>query len=337
MVFNLEIEFYTIKAGNKLKMSKSASFDIILPEILKRERKPVPKVLLTGKSINESMNSKYSLYIVTRTAREKNDFSFREKDVEDEMFNPIYYDTELLYTKLFRKTIYISKTCKDYKPTWTRCTAIIKISDLDSKVFYMYIRIIFSDQFEPHNKELNYRIVYSSSFDDLVTFIYKPKEIPDFLNSDAFVSQSDIIKIQEESCIKQVEYDKKHVTLISYGSIFGGHDFIGRLIITINSKTRAITATTSNFPPEDTYTTYYKRYDWFVNEIITKGNDKVSVRISISNKYVTINISNEFETLKTFLLKKTYSVMQSDFTEVDGMYNDLNENKWINDDDELGY
>ena len=299
------------------------SFDTILSEILKRKRKPVPKILLTGKSIDELMNSKYSLYIVTRTARETNEFKFRDKDVEVDMFNPIYYDTELLYMKLFRKTIYISNTCKDYKPTWTRCTAIIKISDLDSKVFYMYIRIIFSDQFEPHNKELNYRIVYSSSFDDLVTFIYKPKEIPDFLNSDAFVSQSDIIKIQEESCIKQVEYDKKHVTHISYGSIFGGNDFIGRLIITINSKTRAITATTSNNPPEDTYTTYYKRYDWFLNEIITKGNDKVSVRISISDKYVTIKISNAFETLKKFLLTKTYPVIKSDFIKSDGMYNNL--------------
>jgi hypothetical protein len=299
------------------------SFDTILSEILKRKRKPVPKILLTGKSIDESINSKYSLYIVTRTARETNEFKFREKDVEADMFNPIYYDTELLYMKLFRKTIYVSNTCKDYKPTWTRCTAIIKISDSDSKIFYMYIRIIFSDQFEPHNKELNYRIVYSSSFDDLVTFIYKPKEIPDFLNSYAFLSQSDIIKIQQESCIKQVEYDKKHVTLISHGSIFGGHDFIGRLIITINFKTRVITATTSNHPPEDTYTTYYKRYDWFVNEIITKGNDKVSVTISISDNYVTIKISNAFETLKTFLLKKTYSVMRSDFTKSDGMYNNL--------------
>lgn len=299
------------------------SFDTILSEILKRKRKPVPKILLTGKSIDESINSKYSLYIVTRTARETNEFKFRDKDVEADMFNPIYYDTELLYMKLFRKTIYVSNTCKDYKPTWTRCTAIIKISDSDSKIFYMYIRIIFSDQFEPHNKELNYRIVYSSSFDDLVTFIYKPKEIPDFLNSYAFLSQSDIIKIQQESCIKQVEYDKKHVTLISHGSIFDGHDFIGRLIITINFKTRVITATTSNHPPEDTYTTYYKRYDWFVNEIITKGNDKVSVTISISDKYVTIKISNTFETLKTFLLTKTYPVMKSDFTKSDGMYNNL--------------
>lgn len=301
-------------------MSQS-SFNTILPEILKRERKPVPEVLLTGKSIDESMNSKYSLYIATRTPKETNQFKFNEKDDKVSMFNPRDYDTELLYMKLFTKTIN-----KNYKQTWSRCTAIIKISDSESKVFYMYIRIIFSDQFKPHNKELDYRIVYSSSFDDLVTFIYKPKEIPDFLNSDAFVSQSDIIKTHEESCIKKVEYDKKHVTLISHGSIFGVSDFIGRLIITINSKTRSITATTSNFPPEDTYTSYYKRYDWYVDEIITKGNEKTSIAISISNKYVTINISNEFETLKTFLLKKAYSVRQSDFTEADFMYNNIVEN-----------
>ena len=303
-------------------MSQS-SFDSILSEILKRNRKPVPEVLLTGKSIGESMNSKYSLFITTRTARETKEFKFNEKDVEVGRFNPRDYNTSLLYMKLFTKTIYISNTRKDYKSTWTRCTAIIKISDLDSKVFYMYIRVIFSDQFEPHNKELDYRIVYSTSFDDLVTFIYKPKEIPDFLNSDAFVSQSDIIKTPEESCIKKVEYDKKHVTLISHGNIFCGSDFIGRLIITVNFQTRSITATTSNFPPEDTYKTYYKRYDCYLNEIITKGNEKTYVKISISNKYVTINISNEFEILKTFLLKKTYSVRQSDFTQDDNMCNNL--------------
>ena len=302
-------------------MNEILAFDTILSEILKRKRKPVPEVFLTGKSIDESMNSKYSLCIAKRTARETNQFRFNEKDVEVGIFNPRYYTTELLYMKRFTKTIYISTTRKDYKPTWTRCTAIIKISDLDSKVFYMYIRVIFSDQIEPHSKELDYRIVYSTSFHDLVTFIYKPKDIPDFLNSDAFLSQSDIIKIYQESFIKKVEYDKKHVTLISHGSTFGGRDFIGKLIITINSQTRCITATTSNFPPEDTYTTYYKRYDCYVNEIISKGNDTTSIAISISSKYVTINIRNEFETLKTFLLKKTQSARQSDFTDLDYMYN----------------
>jgi hypothetical protein len=291
-------------------MTEILPFDTILYEILKRKRKPVPEVLLTGKSIDESTNSKYFLYIAKRTFRETNNFTFNEKDLEVGMFNPRYYKTELLYMKNFTKTIYISKTYKDYKPTWTRCTAIIKISDSNSKVFYMYIRVVFSD-----TKESDYRIVYSTSFHDLVTFIYKPKEIPNFLNSDAFLSQTDIIK--------RVEYDKKHVTLISHGSTFGGRDFIGKLIITINSQNRSITATTSNFPPEDTYTTYYKRYDCYVNEIISKGNDKISIAISISSKYVTINIRNEFETLKTFLLKETHSPRQSDFTESDNMCGNL--------------
>jgi hypothetical protein len=303
-------------------MNEIQAFDTILSEILKRKRKPVPEVLLTGKSFDESMNSKYSLYIAKRTFRETNHFTFNEKDVEVGMFNPRYYTTELLYMKNFTKTIYISKTRKDYKPTWTRSTAIIKISDLKSKVFYMYIRVIFSDQFEPHSKELDYRIVYSTSFHDLVTFIYKPKDIPDFLNSDAFLSQSDIIKTYQESFIKKVEYDKNHVTLISHGSNFGRRDFIGKLIITINSQTRSITATTSNFPPEDTYTTYYKRYDCYLNQIISKGNDTTSIAISISSKYLTINICSEFEVLKTFLLKETHSARQSDLTESDYMYND---------------
>jgi hypothetical protein len=293
-------------------MNEMQPFDTILSEILKRKRKPVPEVLLTGKSFDES--------IPKRTVRETNQFRFNEKDVEVGIFNPRYYTSELLYMKRFTKTIYISTTRKDYKPTWTRYTVIIKISDFDSKVFYMYIRVIFSDQIEPHSKELDYRIVYSTSFHDLVTFIYKPKDIPDFLNSEAFISQSDIIKTYKESFIKKVEYDKKHVTLISplisHGSTFGERDFIGKLIITINFQTRSITATTSNFSPEDTYTTYYKRYDCYVNEIISKGNDTTFITISISSKYVTINICSKFEVLKTFLLKETYSVRQSDFTEL---------------------
>jgi hypothetical protein len=52
-----------------------------------------------------------------------------------------------------------------------------------------------------------------------------------------------------------------------------------------------------------------------VNEIITKGNDTKSIAIAIGNDYVTIKISNEFEILKTFLLKKTYSIRQSDITD----------------------
>lgn len=177
-------------------MNEMQAFDTILSEILKRKRKPVPEVLLTGKSFDES--------IPKRTVRETNQFRFNEKDVEVGIFNPRYYTTELLYMKRFTKTIYISTTRKDYKPTWTRYTAIIKISDFDSKVFYMYIRVIFSDQIEPHSKELDYRIVYSTSFHDLVTFIYKPKDIPDFLNSEAFISQSDIIKTYQESFIKKL-------------------------------------------------------------------------------------------------------------------------------------
>ena len=92
-------------------MSQS-SFDSILSEILKRNRKPVPEVLLTGKSIGESMNSKYSLFITTRTARETKEFKFNEKDVEVGRFNPRDYNTSLLYMKLFTKTIYISNIYK---------------------------------------------------------------------------------------------------------------------------------------------------------------------------------------------------------------------------------
>jgi hypothetical protein len=42
-------------------MTELQPFDIVLSEILKRKRKTIPEVLLTG---NESMNSKYSLFII---------------------------------------------------------------------------------------------------------------------------------------------------------------------------------------------------------------------------------------------------------------------------------
>lgn len=77
----------------KARMTEMPAFDTILSEILKRKRKPVPEVLLTGKSIGESMNSKYSLYIAKRTPRETNQFTFNEKDVEVGMFNPRSYNT----------------------------------------------------------------------------------------------------------------------------------------------------------------------------------------------------------------------------------------------------
>ena len=133
-----------------------------------------------------------------------------------------------------------------------------------------------------------------SSFDDLVTFIYKQKEIPDFLNSDAFISKEDktidqlaIIKAHDDSFIKNVEYSGKHITKIEPSILSGWTPFDGNVNITVNSKTRTITATISTH----TYLTKYKvSHKWYANEIITKGSNTISVNIYIDNGSIDIII-----------------------------------------------
>ena len=53
------------------------------------------------------------------------------------------------------------------------------------------------------------------------------------------------------------------------------------------------------------FSTKYNIKDaWFVNEIITKGSNTISVRVSKCNYHIYIYIGNDIETLKEFCLKE---------------------------------
>jgi len=294
-------------------MTQSSQFDIILSEILKRKRKSVPNLILTGKRFSSS-SGEYNIICVDKTLREKNVFCFTEPDPKEfwslGSINFKDFETELLYLKLFTKTK-TNLTQEIHLDNWvhmTRATSIIKITDFENKIFYMYIKLYLKALYEScddDNDSLNYRIVYSSSFDDLVTFIYKSKEIPDFLNSDAFLSKEDktidqfsIIKEHDNSFIKHVEYSGK---ILSPDILFGEMPFNGDINISVNFKTCIITASSS----KHTYSTKYKlQHESFVNEIITKGSNTISVKIFISDNNINIVVRNDIEILKSFSLKK---------------------------------
>jgi hypothetical protein len=301
-----------------------AVFNIILEEIIKRKRTTIPMVILTGTRFSE-YSSKYSIYNIDKTILEKDKFKFKNnisgKIIFDDYKNNDYYKQEkfifknntsgtinfedykkeLLYLKLFTKTI-----STEYKHL-IKSTAIIKINDTTDKVFYMYIKLCIKGYCKccGVNNDTKYRIVYSSSFDDLVNFIYKQKQIPDFLNSEAFISKEDktieqytIIKNYNETFIKKINYDIIDIVddylckeIINYNSI-----------IVVNLKNHTLTTTINDI----IYSTKYKvkKDEWFVNEIITKGSNTISVKVYQEAYGVDICISNDIEILKKFFLSE---------------------------------
>jgi hypothetical protein len=266
-------------------MNTLAPFDIVLSEIIKRKRVEIPNILLTEKLFSDKAK---------KTMRETKKFKFNDMNID---FRD--YISELVYLKLFIKTKE-EKSLIDF----TKCTTIIKITDLNDQVFYMYIKLYL----KCNRHEPKYRILYSSSFDDLVTFIYKPKEIPDFLNSEAFVSKNDktieqniVLKAYNETLIKNVEYKGKYIAIQSPDTLSGWVPFDGTINITIDFKNRNISAIISNVK----YSTRYKeKHAFFANEIITKGSNTISIQINISNDGIDIYLKNDIETLKSFWLKE---------------------------------
>ena len=243
----------------------TSPFDAILSEILKRQRKDIPMVLLT----------EYNISSVKKTINELNNFQFSENNSS---INFKDYKTELLYLKLF--SIIVDKK------QITRSTAIIQITDLDEKVFYMYIKIVLRANNDLNN-DLKYRIIYSSSFEDLVTTIYS-KEIPDFLNSDAFICVEDKTIEQNailEKFIKHVEYNANN----------------SKILIIVNYNNRTIETT---FEGKIFRTHYKPQHECFVNKIIANNCNTISVVVSINDDNINIHISNDIETLKDFWLKE---------------------------------
>ena len=276
-------------------MNKRAAYDFVLDEILKRERVPIPPILLRGKRFGDE-ESVYSLFNVMKLIKEPNNFTF---NLHSSFINFDDYQKELIYLKLFTSTT-------DQKHI-TKGTCFIKITDMADQVFYMYIKLILncrnlSEDTDKVN-ETKYRIVYSSSFDDLLKFIYKPKEIPDLLNSEAFVLKDDktkeqavILEEHAKTLITNVEYESNHVTLEAPFSTFGMTPNVINIIINHNNRTISSTVGGRIFE-----TQYKQRHEMFTNDIITKRD---TVSITLYRYYINIVIKNDVETLKEFKLKE---------------------------------
>jgi hypothetical protein len=277
-------------------MNKRAAYDFVVDEILKRERVPIPPILLTGKRFGDE-SSVYSVFNVMKLRNESNNFTF---NVDSSFINLDDYQKELLYLKLFTSTT--------EQKHITKGTCFIKITDTVDQVFYMYIKLVLKcrNLFEDTGNETKYRIIYSSSFDDLLKFIYRPKEIPDLLNSEAFVSKNDktkeqavILEEHAKTLITELEYESKYVKLEAPISAFGTLPNIINIIINYNKRTISTTFAGKTFE-----TKYKKRHEIFTNDIITKGRDKVKVCVYLYRYCVNIVIKNDVETLKEFKLKE---------------------------------
>ena len=277
-------------------MNKRAAYDFVVDEILKRERVPIPPILLTGKRFGDE-SSVYSVFNVMKLRNESNNFTF---NVDSSFINLDDYQKELLYLKLFTSTT--------EQKHITKGTCFIKITDTVDQVFYMYIKLVLKCQnlFEDTGNETKYRIIYSSSFDDLLKFIYRPKEIPDLLNSDAFVSKNDktkeqavILEEHAKTLITNVEYESNYVKLEAPISAFGTLPNIINIIINYNKRTISTTFAGKTFE-----TKYKQRHEIFTNDIITKGRDNVNVTVYLYTYCINIVIKNDVETLKEFKLKE---------------------------------
>lgn len=277
-------------------MNRKRAYEFVLDEILKRERVPIPPILLSGKRFGdeESVYSVYSVFNVMKLINEPNNFSF---NLGSSFINLDDYQKELLYLKLFTSTT-------DQKHI-TKGTCFIKIIDMADQVFYMYIKLVLKcrNLSGDTGNETKYRIVYSSSFDDLLKFLYKPKEIPDLLNSEAFVSKDDKTKEQsvilEENDKTNIEYESNYVKLEAPISVFGTLPNIINIIINYNKRTISTIIAGKNFE-----TKYKQRHEIFTNDIITKGRDNVNVTVYLYAYYINIVIKNDVETLKEFKLKE---------------------------------
>ena len=277
-------------------MNKRAAYDFVVDEILKRERVPIPPILLTGKRFGDE-SSVYSVFNVMKLRNESNNFTF---NVDSSFINLDDYQKELLYLKLFTSTT--------EQKHITKGTCFIKITDTVDQVFYMYIKLVLKcrNLFEDTGNETKYRIIYSSSFDDLLKFIYRPKEIPDLLNSEAFVSKNDktkeqavILEEHAKTLITELEYESKYVKLEAPISAFGTLPNIINIIINYNKRTISTTFAGKTFE-----TKYKQRHEIFTNDIITKGRDNVNVTVYLYTYCINIVIKNDVETLKEFKLKE---------------------------------
>jgi hypothetical protein len=159
-------------------------YENILDAIRVRERRPIPLIF------NQSLPK------ITKSFHTKTEFQLKNF-----LFNLNDYVGESLFFKKFSNN--------DDDVHFQKISAIVLISDANDEKFYLYIKLHFK-----YNVLYTYRVVYSSSFNDLILSLYKKITLPDFLNSSIFVSSNDKSFEQQDIIDKYNEfYVIKHITI----------------------------------------------------------------------------------------------------------------------------
>jgi len=249
---------------------KDILYEDILQSILTRPLKDIPSFFYD----NDNLKT------IIKIPNEPKDFKLK-----GEFLNLRDYPTKLLFYKNFKT--------ENNEISVHKSTIIIKIIDVNDEVFYMYLKFHMKN-----NEMIRSRMVYSSSFSSLVFNLYRPKTLPDFLNSYAFVNE-------DKTQLTQKEIIKNHTN-----KFFMKKAIIDDLEFSINYKNRIISTEFENKLYSCRFS--YKRDKKFIKAIINKHNKSELENMSVSflnkNPITNINltikfISNTNDYLRKFLLK----------------------------------
>jgi hypothetical protein len=255
---------------------KNQLYENILDAILSRERRPIPIIF------NENLPK------INKTFHTKKDFKLKNN-----LFNLNDYVGQSLFFKKF------SNNYDDL--TFQKISAIVLISDANDEKFYLYIKLHYKN-----NVLFKYRVVYSSSFNDLIVSLYRKITRPDFLNSSIFVSQDDksieqkdiIDKYNELYVIKNITIDNINFTI----------DLHKRTLITKDDNTIY------------KYRFNEKRDKKYINQLLS-NSDRINVSKHTNDNEFEYKITITNEVSKIFNLidvnKKTQNInKRSDFSHI---------------------
>ena len=249
---------------------KDILYEDILQSILTRPRKGIPSFFYDNENLSK----------IFKIPNETNDFKLKS-----EVFNLRDYNVELLFYKNFRN--------ENNEINVHKSTIIIKICDDNNQIFYMYIKFHIKN-----NEMVKSRMIYASLFSNLVINLYKPKTLPDFLNSYAFVNQE---VNQEVNQLTQKEMIKNHTN-----KYFMKKVIFDDLEFSINYKNRIISTELENNLYSCRFS--YKRDKSFIKALLNKkvNTELENVSVSFINtnpiKNIGLNV-NLNDNIKNFILK----------------------------------
>ena len=244
---------------------KDILYEDILQSILSRPRKEIPSFFYENENLK----------VISKINNEPKDFKLK-----GEFFNLRDYTTELLFYKNFKN--------EHNEINVHKSTIILKINDANDEVFYLYIKFHIKN-----NEMVKSRMVYSYLFSNLVINLYKPKTLPDFLNSYAFLNK-------DPTQLTQKEMIKNHTH-----KFFMKKVMVDDLEFSINYKNRIISTEFENKLYSCRFS--YKRDKNFIKAILNK-NDKselqnMYVSFINTNPITNITLSVKLNNIKNFILK----------------------------------